>query len=96
MTCNCHSTMKEKLADYIAKSAPEGHGPIDVEIKGYLFGIAADGSMTHRSSNDVAVEYHAPKKGGGTKTVKQKTYVRATYCPFCGLNYETGKPASEA
>ncbi len=94
MTCDCYSTVKEKLTTHIAESAPAGHGPIDVQVKGYLFGLSDEG-VTHRSSNEVAYSYTAPKKTGGEKRVSKKTFVRAVFCPFCGLNYQTGKPAEQ-
>lgn len=86
--CNCYDVIKTKLVDHVAKSAPEGHGAIEVEIQGYLFGLSETG-VTHRSSNSVAYSFTAPKKGGGVKKVSKKTFVRATFCPFCGVNYDS-------
>jgi len=85
--CNCYDMIKTKLVDRIADAAPKGHGKIELEIKGYLFGISDEG-VTHRSSNEVAYTYTAPTKAGGVKKVSKKTFVRATFCPFCGVNYD--------
>lgn len=92
--CKCYDEMKEKLREHFVQKAPEGSTDIDVELKGYMFGITNDGGMVHRVSNDVTVTYQAPKKSGGMKKVTNKTYIRATYCPFCGVEYAKSEQAA--
>jgi len=92
--CNCYSEMKEKLSDHFASKAPEGSTEIDIDLKGYMFGITNDGGMVHRASHDVTVKYQAPKKGGGMKNVTNKTFLRAKHCPFCGVDYAKSEEAA--
>lgn len=90
--CNCYDEVKGKLLEHAKAKAPEGAHDFDIELGGYIFGVTDEG-ITHRSSNAVTFRYKAPKKAGGMKNVTDKTFVRATYCPYCGLSYQTGKPA---
>jgi len=85
--CECYSTVKEKLSEHFQKQMPEGSKDFQLELQGYVFGISDDG-VTHRSANNAVAKYMAPNKNGGMKKVTQKTFVRATFCPFCGLKYE--------
>lgn len=85
--CECYSTVKQKLVDHFSKDLPEGAKDFDIALEGYLFGFSDEG-VTYRSSNGVKIQYQAPKKAGGLKTVTKKSFVRATYCPFCGVAYE--------
>jgi hypothetical protein len=87
MSCECYSDVKQKLHYHFQKDAPEGSTNFEISLGGYLFGFTDDG-VTHRSSNDVKITYVAPKKGGGVKKVSKKSYVRASFCPFCGVSYE--------
>lgn len=84
--CNCYDEMKQKLTEHLAAKMPEGSEKLDIEIQGYLFGIT-DAGVTHRSSNAVKGSYMAPKKSGGMKRVAINSYIRASYCPFCGESY---------
>lgn len=85
--CNCHSESQQRLFEHVKAQLPAGAAGLDVELQGYVFGMS-DGGMTHRAACPVSIEYQAPKKAGGMKTVKQKTFLRATFCPFCGEKYE--------
>lgn len=92
--CDCYETTKKRLVDHMTKQLPEGAQEMDLELQGYLFGFG-DHGMTHRSSNAVKVTYMAPKKSkaGGMKRVVVNTFIRATFCPFCGVNYEKADQA---
>lgn len=85
--CNCHSESQQRLFDHAKARLPDGSIGLDVELQGYVFGMG-DGGLSHRAACPVAIEYQAPKKAGGMKTVKQKSFLRATFCPFCGDKYE--------
>lgn len=85
--CDCYGTVKEKLAEHFQKQMPEGSVDFELELQGYVFGLSDDG-VTHRSANNAVATYRAPKKAGDMKKVTQKTFVRATFCPFCGVKYE--------
>lgn len=85
--CSCHSDSEKRLKDHVEKQLPEGSRNLSVELQGYVFGMGDDG-MTHRAACPVAIEYQTPKKAGGMKTVKQKSFLRASFCPFCGQKYE--------
>ncbi len=85
--CECYSTVKEKLSEHFQKQMPEGSKDFELTLQGYVFGISDDG-VTHRSANNAVATYMAPKKAGGMKKVTQKTFVRATFCPFCGVKYD--------
>lgn len=85
--CNCHCESQQRLLDHVKAQLPAGATGLEVELQGYVFGMSDDG-MTHRAACPVSIEYQAPKKAGGMKTVKQKTFLRATFCPFCGEKYE--------
>lgn len=84
--CECYSTVKQKLSEHFQKQMPEGSKDFELELQGYVFGIGA--GITHRSANNAVARYQAPKKAGGFKAVTQKTFVRATFCPFCGVKYD--------
>lgn len=94
MGCNCHSSTQERLRKHYAEKLPAGSTDLDVSLNGYVFGFSDDG-MTHQAACPVEVEYQTPKKGKtpGMKRVKQKTFMRASFCPFCGLSYFKGSPA---
>lgn len=85
--CECYGTVKQKRAEHFQKQMPEGSVDFELELQGYVFGLSDDG-VTHRSANNAVATYRAPKKAGGMKKVTQKTFVRATFCPFCGVKYE--------
>lgn len=86
--CNCYFKMRDKLVEHFKKKAPDGATEPEVEIHGYMYGIDGDGGLLHRATNNVTVRFEAPRKAGGMKKVVDKTYLRATYCPFCGDSYE--------
>lgn len=90
MTCNCHTEVKGKLFAHFSAKMPEGSEKLELELQGYMFGITDDG-ITHRATSPVKGSYMTPKKGGGMKRVAVNTFVRATYCPFCGVAYEPAK-----
>lgn len=85
--CDCYSTVKEKLSEHFQKQLPEGSKEFELELEGYVFGLSDDG-VTHRSANNAVARFLAPKKTGGMKKQVLKTFVRATFCPFCGVKYE--------
>lgn len=84
--CNCHSESEQRLREHAQKQLPAGATGLDVELQGYVFGIG-DGEVSHRAACPVEIQYQAPKKSGGMKTVKQKTFLQATFCPSCGVKY---------
>ena len=94
MACECYTTVKEKLSTHLQSKLPKGATNFNFELEGYLFGFTDDG-VTHRSSNSVKVRYQAPKKAGGMKWVRQSTFVRASFCPFCGVGYDEPVKAAE-
>jgi hypothetical protein len=93
--CDCYGDMKNKLVEHLSAKMPEGSEKLDIEIQGYLFGVTVDNSITHRSSNAVKGSYMTPKKGGGMKRVSINTYIRASYCPFCGESYQKAEAESK-
>lgn len=92
--CNCHSDVEKKLTAMFTEQAPAGSEQFEIELQGFLFSLVGN-TLTHRSSSAVHVSYMAPKKSGGMKKVNQKTFVRASYCPFCGESYSKAEEASE-
>lgn len=84
--CDCYSTVKEKLSEHFSGRLPDGAVDFELELQGYVFGLSDDG-VTHRAANSAVARYRAPKKSGGMKKVTQSTFVRATFCPFCGVKY---------
>lgn len=86
--CNCHSETTKTLREHVAKQLPEGAVGLDLELQGYVFSLGGADGINHRAAMPVAIEYQAPKKTGGMKTVKQKISMRATFCPFCGVKYD--------
>ena len=85
--CTCHSDSEQRLRETVESRLPAGSRNLTVELQGYVFGMS-DERLTHRASCPVAIEYETPKKSGGMKTVKQKSFLRAAFCPFCGEKYE--------
>lgn len=93
--CDCYSDTKKKLAEHFAAKMPAGSEKLEFEIQGYLFGIT-DSGVTHRSSNAVKGSYMAPKKAGGMKRVTVNTFIRASFCPFCGESYNKSEAVRAA
>lgn len=91
--CTCHSESEARLKDHVEKQLPNGAVGLSVELQGYVFGMGGDG-VSHRAACPVAIEYQAPKKAGGLKTVKQKSFLRASFCPFCGEKYDKDEAAA--
>ncbi|TKD30011.1 hypothetical protein [Azotobacter chroococcum] len=83
--CNCYDDVLKKVTEKVKADAPQGSEKFDIELGGYLFSFG-DG-VEHRSSNPLTITYMAPKKSGGMKKVSQKSFVRASFCPFCGEPY---------
>jgi len=79
--------MHPRLEQHLTQKMPEGSTGLEVEIGGYLFGLA-DTGVTHRASIPLTFRYLTPKKTGGVKKVAKKTFIRASYCPFCGKSYD--------
>lgn len=86
--CNCYDESSKRLREHVSKQLPEGAAGLDVELQGYVFGMSDRNGVSHRAACPVAIEYQAPKKAGGMKTVKQKSFLRASFCPFCGEKYD--------
>lgn len=92
--CNCYTEITNKVTEKVKADAPIGAENFDIELGGFLFGMS-DAGLTHRSSNALTIKYTAPKKSGGTKNVTQKSFVRATFCPFCGVKYSASEGAAQ-
>lgn len=90
--CNCYDRITKLLEEKVKADAPPGSENFSIEIQGFLFGFR-EGGVTHRSSNAVKIAFTAPKKSGGTKLVRQNSFVRASFCPFCGESYEKAEAA---
>lgn len=86
--CNCHSESEKRLIEHVKTQLPAGAEGLSVELQGYVFGFGGEDGVNHRAACPVAIEFQAPKKAGGMKTVKQKSMLRATFCPFCGEKYD--------
>lgn len=95
MNCNCYDDTKASVEEHMKAKLPEGAQGFELDLEGYVFGIS-DSGVTHRAAFPLNIRYMASKKAGGMKKVTQKTFMRASYCPFCGLSYESGKPAEPA
>ncbi|GFM49002.1 hypothetical protein K5D38_04920 [Pseudomonas cichorii] len=67
--------------------APQGSEGLDIELRGYGMSIGRDG-VKWIFKVDVKGEYKAPKKAGGMKSVKVKTFIAANFCPFCGVKFK--------
>lgn len=91
--CNCHSESEARLKDHVQKQIPDGSTGLSVELQGYVFGMGGPEGINHRAACPVEITYQAPKKSGGMKSVKQKTFLRATFCPFCGDKYDKAEAA---
>jgi len=93
--CNCHSELTVKLKERLLPSLPKNASNFELELGGYVFGIPNDGGpITHRPALPIEVRYALPKKTGGYRNVKKTQNMHATYCPFCGLSFTTGLPAT--
>ncbi len=92
--CTCYNQNKQLLLDHYKDTLPAGSANLDVELQGYVFGMSNEG-VSHRAACAVRIEYQAPRKDAGMKTVKQKSFLRATYCPFCGVNYDEPTKAAD-
>ncbi|MCY1559124.1 hypothetical protein D9M68_961280 [compost metagenome] len=92
--CNCYGDSQKRLFDHIKAQLPVGAVDLDVELQGYVFGMGGSEGVSHRAACPVAIEYRAPKKAGGMKTVKQKSFLRASFCPFCGEKYDKDEAAA--
>ena len=91
--CNCYYESQKRLVEHVKAQLPPGSTGLDVELQGYVFGMGGDG-LTHRAACPVAIEYQTPKKAGGMKTVKQKSFLRASFCPFCGESYDKAEASA--
>lgn len=90
--CNCYDEIKAKVKDKIAADNPDA-SDIEIELNGYVFALGGHG-VTHRSSNELKISFRAPKKNGGLKMVRQTSFVRASFCPFCGASYSAAESAA--
>lgn len=93
--CTCYHDLTERLTKHIGEQLPLGAEQLEVALGGYVFGISDEG-MTHRPALPITTTYKVPaKKGDRMRVVKKSQSMHATYCPFCGLSFKTGKPATE-
>ncbi len=86
--CNCHSESEQRLREHVQQQLPTGATGLSVELQGYVFSLGGSEGVNHRAACPVDIQYQAPKKSGGMKSVKQKSFLRASYCPFCGEKYD--------
>ncbi|ASD17393.1 hypothetical protein AN466_23295 [Pseudomonas aeruginosa] len=86
--CNCHSESEQRLREHVQQQLPTGATDLTVELQGYVFGLGGSEGVSHRAACPVEIQFQAPKKSGGMKNVKQKSFLRASYCPFCGEKYD--------
>lgn len=95
MTCNCKSTLTEKMLDRVKEQLPDSKNHA-VEITGYtlVFGENEAGQSTLKSCGFMHVEIKhtvTVKKTGLDRIKKDKTSLVFTYCPFCGVRYKEEK-----
>lgn len=86
MTCKCYEEVSAKLEDHIRGQLPPGSVDLELKLNGYVFGLN-DNGLSHRAANEVKYSFMAPKKAGGMKRVAKTTFMRASFCPFCGVSY---------
>lgn len=85
--CDCRKVYEEKLLLMFQKKHPDATD-MKAEIGGYQFGYS-NNELTMKPSMPVAVSMSIPKKSGGRTNKKHKTFIVASFCPFCG------KPTNE-
>ncbi|AYN94397.1 hypothetical protein EAW52_10715 [Pseudomonas sp. LTJR-52] len=87
--CTCKSDNEKRLTDHVAKQLPEGAKNLSVRLTGYSLCIT-NGEMKALQTMPVEIEYDAPvkKSPGSFKPKKQKSFLAARYCMFCGEAYE--------
>lgn len=91
--CNCYDEIKTKVVNFTKEKLPPGSEKFELDMGGYVFGVT-DSGLTHRAAMPLTYTFMAPKKSGGMKKVTTKTFMRASYCPFCGKAYSESEAAA--
>lgn len=95
MTCDCKSTLTEKLLERAKEQLPDSRN-LEVELTGYTFVFGDDNSLALRGFMPVEVKHTVTvKKTGLDRVKKDKTSLIFTYCPFCGVKYKPDEPEKQ-
>lgn len=84
MACDCQTKVQAELLKHYKEAHPTGTNP-KLELGGYVYLMG--GKVESKASLPVTFSADFPIKSGGQKNKKSKSYVTATYCPFCGVQY---------
>lgn len=84
MNCECKKDFQQKIEDHVKKGLPEGYENYSANLEGYGLGITDDNCFVTRFMIQYSGKVMIPKKGGGLKSKSIKTFITASYCPFCG------------
>nr|WP_067285789.1 hypothetical protein [Marinobacterium profundum] len=84
MNCECKTEFEAKLAERMKADLPEGHADYKAELDNYTLGIS-DAGLRLEMIIPYKGRVQVPKKAGGLKTQKIDTWIKAAFCPFCGV-----------
>ena len=84
MSCNCKSTIQDKLVSSYSEKNPEDFD-VSATIGGYSLALNFEqNKMRLAGTLPVTIAYSRKNKKGETKAKTTKTFMFFNYCPFCG------------
>jgi len=93
MTCNCKNDLEEKLLARFQDVSPEAIGH-ELSLTGYAF-ILGD-KLEYKGCMKIEAVADFPLRKGGFKRKTQTQNMIFTFCPFCGVKYESEEVAALA
>lgn len=89
MKCDCKKQLEQKVSEHIKESLPEGFTGFSASLEGYGLGINEEtNSFTLRFTVPYTGHAMVTTKSGAQKKHRIKTFITASFCPFCGLKQE--------
>lgn len=84
MNCECKKEWEAKIAEKLKAKLPEGYENFNAELKSYSLGFGEDNKLVSMVCIPYEGSVMVPKKSGGLKKQKIGTFLKASFCPFCG------------
>lgn len=93
MKCECKKSYEKKIAEKLTAQLPDGHKDFNGELSCYGFGFDDQNNLMTALMIPYKGSVMIPKKSGGMKKQKIDTFLKASFCPFCGKTASDGADA---
>jgi hypothetical protein len=84
MNCECKKDYEAKISENLKGNLPEGSTEFTGELDCYGLGIDDHNNFVTALMIPFKGSVMVPKNSGGMKKQKVQTFLKASFCPFCG------------